>query len=91
MKRHPNWLTVCLIAVIAFLAGLAVQWMAFEKELWMWSIRRDQEAIRIRIERLEAEDLESLIDSLKEYGQEIERAMVILGMDRTEEGGEDGD
>jgi len=91
VKRRPNWLLVCLIAVTAFLAGLAVQWMAFEKELWMWSIRRDQEAIRIRIERLEAEDLELLIDSLKEYGQEIERAMVILGMDRTEEGGEDGD
>jgi len=91
VKRHPNWLTVCLIAVIAFLAGLVVQWVAFEKEMWIWSIRRDQEAIRIRIERLEAEDLESLIDSLKEYGQEIERAMVILGMDRTEEGGGNGD
>jgi len=91
VRRRPNWLAVCLIAVIAFLAGLAVQWMVFEKELWVWGIRRDQEAIRIRIERLEAEDLESLIDSLKEYGQEIERAMVILGMDRTEEGGEDGD
>jgi len=88
--RRPGWLVKALIAAVAFVAGLVVQWMAFEKELWVWGIRRDQEAIRIRIERLEAEDLESLIDSLKEYGQEIERAMVILGMDRTKEGGEDG-
>jgi len=82
--RYKRWQLVVAV-IIAFTAGLATQWLLFEKELWVWGIREDQRSIRVRIERLEAQDLKQLLDTLAEYGQEIERALLVLGYHKQKE------
>lgn len=80
-RRYKTW-ELALAVIIAFTAGLAAQWLLFEKELWIWGIREDQHAIRVHIERLEARDLAQLIQTLERYGQEIERALLVLGYNK---------
>lgn len=73
-----------LAVVVGFVAGLGVQWLAFEKEMWAWDVRSDQRAMRVRIDRLERQDLRSLLDALEEHGAEIDRALLVLGWHQLE-------
>lgn len=68
-----------------FLLGFILQWALFEAGLWRWDVRKDQDVLRVRIDRLEGVDLESMLHELKEYGMEIERALLVLGYSREEE------
>lgn len=75
-----------LVGVACFFLGFILQWIVFEKELWVWGIRQDQRALQVRIDQLERQDLRTLLDTLEEHGAEIDRALLVLGWQQPDEG-----
>lgn len=74
-----------LVGVACFFLGFGLQFFLFEKELWRWDVRNDQDEIRVRIDKLEAVDLAGMLRELKKYGIEIEHALLVLGYDPEKE------
>ena len=85
MSKSKRLISLIAVGLVCFVLGLATQWVLFEKGLWVWDIRKDQGIIRVRVDRLERQDLRSLLDTLEEHSIEIERALIVLGWHDLEE------
>lgn len=82
-RRHL--INLLCVGLVCFMLGSALQFVLFEKELWVWGVRKDQRALQVRIDQLERQDLRTLLDTLEEHGAEIERALLVLGWHQLED------